>query len=210
MINIFFQIAILLFSVTIHESAHGAAAEKLGDPTARMAGRISLNPLRHLDLFTSVMLPVLLILFRSPIIFAMAKPVPINPYNFKDQKYGSAKSAVAGPLANLGVALVFGLALRLIPFSQVSQNLFWQNIFQIFGFIVFINLILAIFNLMPIPPLDGSHILFTFLPRSFNNLKIFLARYGFFILILFLLFLLPIIFPVVQFLFKLITGIAFV
>lgn len=97
MISFVFQIAILFFCITVHEFAHAAAAEKLGDPTARKAGRVSLNPLKHIDLMTTIILPLVLFLVRSPIIFGMAKPVPINPLNFRDKKYGPVKSALAGP-----------------------------------------------------------------------------------------------------------------
>ena len=201
-----FAIIIFLFSVILHEVAHGAMAERLGDPTARLAGRLSLNPLVHLDPIGSLLLPLLLILTGSNIIFGWAKPVPINPLNFRDRKYGSAKSALAGPGANIAVAVVFGLILRFAPLAGTS---FGQNLASIFGLIVWINLLLAVFNLIPIPPLDGSHILFTFLPRGFDNLKLFLARYGFFILLFFIFFLFPIIIPIIEFLFSLIVGLPF-
>ncbi len=200
-------IFIFLFSVILHEIAHGAMAERLGDPTARMAGRLSLNPIKHLDPIGSILLPLMLIIFNSNFIIGWAKPVPINPLNFRDRKYGSAKTALAGPLVNIAIAVLFGLALRFIPFGS---SLFARNLVTVFAYIVWINLLLAVFNLIPIPPLDGSHILFTFLPRSADNLKIFLARYGFFLLLLFIFFLFPIIIPIIAFLFKLIVGIPFI
>ena len=114
-----FLIIILIFSIVIHEVSHGAMANYLGDPTAKYAGRLTLNPLRHLDPIGSVILPLFLILMAKltggGIIIGWAKPVPINPYNFRDQKYGSAKVALAGPAANLIIGLVFGLALRFFP-----------------------------------------------------------------------------------------------
>jgi len=177
-----FLIIILIFSVIIHEVSHGAIADYLGDPTARLAGRLTLNPLKHLDLIGSFLVPFFLILMNSPILFAWAKPVPINPRNFRDQKYGSAKAALAGPLANLGIALFFGLLIRFFPKIESISGLHF-----IFGYIVFLNILLAVFNLLPIPPLDGSHILFAILPNSFRNVKIILSQFGLFIL-LFILF----------------------
>ncbi len=176
-----FLIAILIFSVVVHEFSHGAAANYLGDPTAKYAGRLTLNPLKHLDPIGSIILPFFLILITkltgSGIIFGWAKPVPINPYNFRDQKYGSAKVALAGPGSNVVIALVFGLTLRFFP--EISG---FSGFYLMFSYIVYINLLLAIFNLLPIPPLDGSHILFTFLPSKMENIKIFLSQFGIFIL----------------------------
>ena len=155
--TIIFFLIVLIFSIVIHEVAHGSVANLLGDPTAKYAGRLTLNPIKHLDLFGSVLVPLFLIILRSPVLFGWAKPVPINPYNFKDPKWDGAKVAVAGPGANILVALIFGLAIRFFPLPA--------SILTIFSIIVILNLILAIFNLVPIPPLDGSHILFTFLPE---------------------------------------------
>ena len=200
-----FLAIILLFSIVIHEVSHGAAANLLGDPTAKLAGRLTLNPLRHLDPFGSVLLPLMLILIKSPLLIGFAKPVPINPYNFRDQKYGSAKSALAGPAANIGLALVFGIILRFLPHSFLSQGAALM-----FAYIVYINLLLAFFNLIPIPPLDGSHILFTFLPSSFRRYEIVLSQYGFFILIFLLLFFpafLNLLSYLISFFFSIIVGV---
>lgn len=200
MVEQIFLILILIFSAVIHEVAHGAMALKLGDPTAKLAGRLTLNPIKHLDFFGSFLVPLFLILtFHQGI--AWAKPVPINPYNFTDQKYGSAKVAFAGPASNLIIALFFGLILRFTP-----QTFLFQNIDLFFSYIVFINLILAIFNLIPLPPLDGSHILFAFLPLKFENFKLFLSQFSIIILLFVILFFFDLIINIVNFLFYLITG----
>jgi len=206
-IELIIVIIIFLFSVVFHEVAHGWVAFALGDKTAQRAGRLTLNPIKHLDPIGSILLPGLLILMNflgtGGIIFGWAKPVPVNPYNFKDQKYGSAKVALAGPLANISLALIFGLCLRFLPIVYTMQG-----IGLIFLYIVQINLILAIFNLMPVPPLDGSHILFTFLPRSAQKIKVFLAQYGFFVIIFIIFFLFQYIIQIVFWLMKLITGLS--
>lgn len=194
-----FIIIILLFSVIIHEVAHGAVAYQLGDPTAKYAGRLSLNPIKHLDPVGSILVPLLLIILPTRIVFGWAKPVPINPYNFKDQKYGEAKVAFAGVGTNLLIALIFGLCLRFFPGFFIN----YPALIFIFGFIVFINLILAIFNLLPIPPLDGSHILFLFVSEK---TKMFLKQYGILILLFFLFFLLGELFSLIGFIFELIVG----
>lgn len=199
-IIIIFSLIVLLFSVVIHEVAHGSVAYYLGDPTAKYAGRLTLNPLKHLDPFGSVILPLLLLIIRSPILFGYAKPVPINPYNFRDQKWGSLKVAIAGPAANFSIAIIFGLSIRFLNLPEQLASFFLL--------ITFYNILLGLFNLVPIPPLDGSWILFTFLPERWSNAKIFLQRYGFFILILFF-FLggLNVLFAAIEKLSRLITGI---
>jgi len=211
--EIIFILIVLLFSVIIHEIAHGSVALYLGDQTAKNEGRLTLNPLKHLDPIGSVIVPLFLALMANltggGIILGWAKPVPVNPYNFRDQKYGQAKVALAGPAANFLIALIFGTIIRFIS-EQNQTNLFYQNSITIFGFIVWINLLLGIFNLIPIPPLDGSHILFTFLPYSFQKTRFFFAQYGLLFLLIFIFFLFPLIIPIIRFLFKLITGISFV
>jgi Zn-dependent protease len=178
-----FIIAILIFSVVLHEVSHGTMANYLGDPTAKNEGRLTLNPLYHLDLFGSIILPLFLVLTRTGIVFGWAKPVPINPYNFRDQKYGEAKVAIAGPLANLSLALVFGLILRFLPVTFIHPSIIF-----LFSYIVYINIILSVFNLLPVPPLDGSHILFAFLPRNLEDIKMFLQRFGVFVLLFIIFF----------------------
>lgn len=196
-----FLIAILIFSIVVHEVSHGAMANYLGDPTAKYSGRLTLNPIRHLDPIGSFLVPLFLILIGSKILFGWAKPVPINPYNFRDQKYGSAKVALAGPGSNLAIALVFGLVLRF--FSEIAEI---PGLYLIFSYIVYLNLLLAVFNLLPFPPLDGSHILFTFLPLEFENLKIFLNQFGIFILLLILFFFFNWLFLFINLIFDLIVG----
>ena len=167
------SLVILLFSVIIHELAHGYVAYSLGDPTAKYEGRLTLNPLKHLDPFGSVILPLLLFIAQSPFLFGWAKPVPINPYNFTDKKYGEIKVSAAGPASNLLLAIFFGLILRFIPNEIIFSN---QGIAIAFSYIVAINIWLAVFNLIPVPPLDGSWILFSFLPANMQNAKYFLRR----------------------------------
>ncbi len=200
-----FSILVLIFSIIIHEVAHGAMAERLGDKTAREMGRISLNPIKHIDLFGSIIIPLFLILTKSSMLIGWAKPVPINPYALRDRKYGEAKVALAGPLANIGVAVLFGLILRFVP---LGVSAFSQNLALILQYIVWINLLLAIFNLTPIPPLDGSHILFALLPKSAESAKFFLSQFGVFILIIYIFFIFPYIVPLAGVLFKLFTGIS--
>jgi len=205
-LEIIIVIIIFLFSVIMHELAHGWVALSLGDLTAQRAGRLTLNPIKHLDPIGSILLPGLLILMNflgaGGIIFGWAKPVPVNPYNFRDKRWGSAKVAAAGPLANICLALIFGLAIRFVPMISSTQGLF-----LIFLYIVQINLILAIFNLMPVPPLDGSHILFSFLPRSAENIKIALSRHGLILLLFVIFFLFQYIIDIVTWLTALIVGI---
>lgn len=153
------MIVALVLSVIIHEMAHGYAANWLGDPTARLQGRLSANPLVHIDPLMSVILPGLLVLSGSPILFGAAKPVPYNPYNFTNQKWGEAIVAAAGPAANIFIALVFAALVRSADILQLSDA-FLSLAVQI----IILNVFLAFFNLVPIPPLDGSKILPKFLP----------------------------------------------
>ncbi|KKQ23474.1 MAG: hypothetical protein US35_C0004G0007 [Parcubacteria group bacterium GW2011_GWA2_37_10] len=181
-IILIFQLIILIFSVMIHEIAHGSVAYSLGDPTAKNEGRLTLNPLKHIDVFGSIILPLLLlvssfVLGGGGIIFGWAKPVPINPYNFKDRKWGSLKVAIAGPATNFGVAIFFGLMIRFLNLPVQT------NFFQFISIIVIYNFSLGIFNLLPIPPLDGSHILFSILQVRSQKVVMFFQQYGLLILI---------------------------
>jgi len=201
-IILIFQLAVLLMSVVIHEFSHGWMAFHLGDSTAKDQGRLTLNPIKHLDFWGSFIVPLAIFVFSGgQAIFGWAKPVPFNPYNLRDQKYGIAKVAAAGPAANILMALIFGLILRFLPIQFLSSGLV-----QILGLIVFLNLLLAIFNLIPLPPLDGSKILFTFLPRSLENLRLFLEQYGTFILLFFIFFAFQWILPLVFLIYQFIVG----
>src|SRR3989338_2937437 len=181
-IDMIFSIAILIMSVVIHEVSHGVVANWLGDPTAKYAGRLTLNPIPHLDLFGSVLLPAFFILVGSPIFFAYAKPVPYNPYNLSNQRWGPAMVGVAGPISNILVAIIFAIVLNFGVFSG--------EFLGIFIWIIQINIWLALFNLIPIPPLDGSKLLFSVLPARLLYWEQILEQYGFFLLIA-LLFILP-------------------
>lgn len=177
---------------------HGYVAFTLGDHTAKDAGRLTLNPIPHIDPIGSILMPALMLLSGAGFLFAWAKPVPINPYNFSDKKYGELKVAIAGPGVNLAMAIAFGLLFRFLPYS---------NLHPFLALIVQINLCLAIFNLVPIPPLDGSRILAAFLPYNLQEKFYQLERYGMFLVLLFVLFGFAFISPIISFLFSLITGV---
>lgn len=193
-----FLIIILIFSVIIHEVSHGYAALALGDPTAKNLGRLTLNPIPHLDLWGSIIIPALLALSSVGVVFGWAKPVPYNPYNLKNQRWGEAMVAGAGPLSNIVIAIIFGLLLRV--------GVFPAELAGIASMVVLINIVLAIFNLVPIPPLDGSKILFSILPYRYQYIRESLERYGFFLVILFIFFLWRLVAPIIFYLFNLITG----
>ena len=153
-------------SVVIHEVSHGYAALALGDPTAKYQGRLTLNPISHLDPIGSFFVP-LIGYFAGRFIVGWAKPVPFNPYNLRNQRWGEALVAVAGPISNIALAILFGLTIRFLPeYINISQSFL-----NLASSVVLINIILAIFNLIPIPPLDGSKILFAFLP--YNSASVF-------------------------------------
>lgn len=203
----FFPIIILIFSIVIHEVAHGAMAYWLGDATAKYAGRLTLNPIPHIDPIGSVLIPLILWLGSSSIFFGWAKPVPYNPYNLRDQKYGPALVSAAGPGSNLLLALLFGILIRaLIAYAPMSSGLI--TFIGLLSYIVIINIFLAIFNLVPIPPLDGSKILYAILPDSANNIKMFLEQWGMFLLIFFIFYLSNFIMPIVQVIYQLMTGLS--
>ncbi len=177
--NIVF-IVILLISVIIHELAHGYAADSMGDPTPRLAGRLTLNPLAHLEWFGSLILPALLVISGAPFVIGWAKPVPFNPHYLKNRKWGGALVAFAGPISNIALAVIFALILKFVAVSAFMSSFFVG--------IVIINIALAIFNLIPIPPLDGHHILYALLPEQFSYVKDFLRKYSLIILIVFIMY----------------------
>lgn len=167
-------IVILIFSVIIHEVSHGLAAYLLGDPTAKYAGRLTLNPISHLDPIGSIFLPILLAITGAPI-FGWAKPVPYNPHNLNNQKYGSAIVGAAGPLSNVFLAIISAILLRLILVLGIGED---TMLASFLAMMLYVNVLLMVFNLIPIPPLDGSKLLFTFLPIS-EYTKANLEQYGF-------------------------------
>ncbi|MEI8337771.1 MAG: site-2 protease family protein [bacterium] len=201
-INFIFAIIVLIVSVILHEISHGYAAYFLGDPTAKYQGRLSLNPLKHIDMFGSVIFPAISYMLGGPI-FGWAKPVPYNPYNLKGGKWGEAIVAVAGPASNIFLALVFSLYIRTLGMTSLSLSTE-----ALASYIVLVNIYLAIFNLIPIPPLDGSRILASVFPLQFRNFVHKIERYSFIVLIFFIVFLATFIQPVVSFLFHLFTGLA--
>ncbi len=198
-----FSIIALIFSAVIHEYMHGWMADRLGDPTAKNAGRLTLNPLPHIDPLGSILIPLLLVLSNTGFIIGWAKPVPYNPYNLRDPKYGGAKVAIAGPLGNLITALFFGLILRFFGPELSAINPSFDDFLVI---IVYINILLMIFNLVPIPPMDGSKVLMPFLPRNWQHGYASLERYGMFLVLLFVMVGFSLIIPIINFLFTIIVG----
>ncbi len=193
-----FYFLVIVPSAIIHEYAHGLAADMLGDPTARLAGRLTINPIPHIDLWGTILMPITLsVLTGGKFLFAYAKPVPYNPYNLKNQKWGPAMVAIAGPAANFLLAIAFAVVVRILPAS---------NFTSILSIIVYANIMLMIFNLVPIPPLDGSKILYALLPDSARGVRTFLDKNGFIILLFFIFFLFELISPVIDGLFRLLVG----
>ncbi len=201
----FFSIVILIFSVIIHEVSHGLMADRLGDPTARLQGRLTLNPLRHIDPIGSIVVPILTSL--AGFTFGWAKPVPYNPYNLKDKRMGEFLIAIAGPASNTLIALFFGLVIRYITTNvhTASDNL--TSFVTIVSYIVIINIVLAVFNLVPLPPLDGSKLLFAILPDRYIRVRHILEAYAPIWILIVVLFLWQIVSPVIPFIFKFITGV---
>ena len=198
-----FFIIVLLFAVVVHEISHGAVANALGDPTAKYAGRLTLNPLKHLDSWGSFFVPLMLLVFSGGrFVFGWAKPVPYNPYNLRYQRWGPALVGLAGPAANFSLAVLFAGLIRLADYYGFGLTPF----FLFFHVIVWINLVLGTFNLLPIPPLDGSKILFAVLPYSWQSLKIFLEQYGFLILVLFLFFGFRLLIPLIISIYGILVG----
>ncbi|HHS14338.1 MAG TPA: site-2 protease family protein [bacterium] len=204
MIRFLPRFVILVFSIVFHEVAHGRVALWRGDTTARDAGRLTLNPLPHIDLFGTILFPLFLILTRSPFLFGWAKPVPVNPSLFGKFKKDLALVGASGPASNLALAAVLGMLFRFTAPAMGAQHALIQALY--FG--VMINLVLAFFNLMPIPPLDGSRIAAAFMPDDLAESYLNMGRYGFFIILLlfFLGVFQRILFPLVAWFMKLIIG----
>jgi Zn-dependent protease len=198
MFEAIFILIVLFFSIVIHEIAHGSCALILGDDTAKREGRLTLNPIAHIDPIGTIFLPLILLILtfgRGPI-FGWAKPVPINPLNFRDKKWGIVKVSLAGPTTNLLIAILF---------SFLARFKFPQPTLEFFEIISVYNFAWAFFNLLPLPPLDGFHILYQILPERFFSLKFFLLQYGSLILLFFIFFGLAPIFSFSQILFNLIS-----
>jgi Zn-dependent protease len=174
MLDTLIFLLILFFSVIIHEVSHGYAALKNGDPTAKFMGRLTLNPIPHMDPIGTILLPLLLIIFHSPILIGIAKPVPINPLNFRDYKKGMISVGISGPLSNIFLGIIFSLL------CKISNS---TNLINILKMASFINFILAFFNLIPIPPLDGSRVISALLPYNLSIKYDRIERYGIFIII---------------------------
>ena len=184
------SLAVLIFSAILHEIAHGYVAERLGDPTARIMGRLTLNPIPHIDPFLSILMPLLLILSGSPVIFGGAKPVPVDPFNLREGRKDIALVSLAGPMTNLALAIVAGVLLHALYQGFVISSP--STLSELFNFILSsilrLNLLLAIFNLLPIPPLDGSKIFALLLPEKEANSYLALGSIGTILLLVLLLF----------------------
>lgn len=178
-------LVILISSAILHEVAHGFVADKLGDPTARLMGRLTLNPQKHIDLWMSVLLPLLLLISHSPVIFGAAKPVPIDPFNLREGRKDVAIVSLAGPLTNVVLAIFAALILRLLNLNSSAVTFYLSDLLKT---VVQLNLLLAIFNLLPIPPLDGSKVFSLILPEKDANTYLSFGSVGFFIIFFLLLF----------------------
>jgi Zn-dependent protease len=201
-----FYIAVLIMSIVVHEFSHGYAAYLLGDNTARLSGRLTLNPLKHLDPFGSVILPVILFFSTAGnFLIGWARPVPYNPANLRNERKGTFIVAIAGVLANLLVAIIFGLMIRVAFSVGIPLD---NPFYKITSIIVMLNLVLALFNMIPIPPLDGSKILFAILPPRYRHLENFFEKWGLILLVVFIIFVWGSVSPVVYSIFHLITGVS--
>lgn len=184
--SIIYNIAVwaipVLFAITIHEVAHGWVANMLGDKTAKMLGRLSLNPIKHIDPIGTIAVPIAMVVLQTGFVFGWAKPVPVNARNFKSPRKDMAIVAAAGPISNLFMAVfwvfIFKLGASVIPDQAIAQGIMAMGRAGII-----INLILFVFNLFPIPPLDGSKVLAGFLPQSLANLMDKIEPYGLFIVL---------------------------
>ena len=185
-------LVILIFSAILHEIAHGFVAERLGDPTARLAGRLTLDPRKHIDQFMSILLPLILIVSGSPVIFGAAKPVPVDPFNLREGRKDLALVSLSGPLTNIFIAVVVSLIIKIMFLINgplfLSENSFLPSVYFILHMIARLNLLLAVFNLLPIPPLDGSKIFALLLPEKEANAYMSISGIGIFIIFFLLVF----------------------
>jgi Zn-dependent protease len=196
-----FSIIILIFSIIIHEISHGFMADRLGDPTARLQGRLTLNPLKHIDPFGSIIVPLLTSL--SGFTFGWAKPVEYNPYNLKNKRQGEFLIALAGPASNLLIAVIFGMIIRFAAAGATAMTPF----IEICSYVVIINIVLAIFNIIPLPPLDGSKLLFAWLPAQYGRVRMMMETYSFISILIVVFFLWQFVSPVIPWVFRVITGV---
>jgi len=198
-VDIFFQIMVFLFAISVHESAHAWMANRCGDPTARLLGRITLNPLKHIDMIGTVVLPLFAMIAGLPV-FGWAKPTPVNPLNFKNHVRDDILTSVVGPISNFVLATGAVLLLTLISVTSVAGNQVVHNIASgyltqtssplmplalMFYEAMLINVLLGVFNLIPIPPLDGSHVLRHFLPEPVRNIYDTVGMLGLLLLVIF-------------------------
>jgi Zn-dependent protease len=186
--SIVYLLPVLLFSVIVHECAHGYVAEWWGDPTARMLGRLTLNPLPHIDLFGSILVPSLLLLSGSGVLFGWAKPVPVTPENFRDRRMGDITVSLAGPASNVLLALVLTGVLAVAAAISGAEGV-PAPVLALCYYGIMLNLVLAVFNLLPIPPLDGSHVVANLLPRPAAYAYQSMGQFG--LLFVFLLLFIP-------------------
>ncbi len=204
------SIIILIFSVILHEVSHGYMADVLGDPTARLQGRLTLNPLKHIDPFGSVIFPLLLVVSHAGFVFGWAKPVIYNPFNLKNKRRGEFLIAIAGPASNLLIAIIFSVIIRLLTggFSGATGAMELSPFVEICTYVVAINIVLAVFNLIPIPPLDGSKLLLAWLPQQYGKVRLTLERFGPFLVLIVVLFVWQLIYPIIPYVFSFFTGLS--
>lgn len=184
----------------IHEVAHGLVAFWQGDPTAKLAGRLTLNPIKHIDPIGSILVPIICALLPGGLILGWAKPVPFNPYNLRNKRFGEAMVAFAGPLSNLIIAVSLGM------FMRFSGVVLMEHTVSLLITAIYINIVLAIFNLVPLPPLDGSKIAYAMFPQKTTQILRKIEGYGFILTFIFIIGFIELIQPVIRMIFNLIVG----